>query len=148
MRAPTFSASHIETRAHLYARLEGPHLLRMTIGIVFLWFGALKLLGRSPADHIVHAMLPFIPQSMVVRVVGCYECVLGIGLIMGRFMKLTLSMFWLQVLLTLSLMVLQPKLVFQNSIPPFLTMEGEFVVKNIVLLAAGVVMVGYFERVK
>lgn len=125
------------------ARSKGPQLLRLTLGIVFLWFGGLKVTGHSPADHVVHALLPFVPKHLLVPAVGVYECILGLGLLLGLKMRLMLVMFWVQVLLTLSLVFVQPKLVFQKGVVPLLTMEGEFVIKNLVLLAAGVVLAGY-----
>src|SRR5262245_8186624 len=72
-------------------------LLRMSVGIVFLWFGALKLVpGLSPADGLIRASLPFLPLDLFIPFLGLWEMAIGIGFITGGHMRLTILLLFLQ----------------------------------------------------
>jgi len=58
-----------------------PIALRLSLGLIFLWFGVLKLAGDSPVTTLVSATLPWADPDMVVRVLGVVEVGLGIGLL-------------------------------------------------------------------
>lgn len=62
------------------------------------------------------------------------------GLLTGIALRLTLLLFWLQIAGTFLVLVLRPEVSFQRNNPLLLTMTGEFVVKNLVLIAAGLVI--------
>lgn len=128
----------------LVARMEryGETLLRFGLGIVFIWFGLLKVIGASPVAGLVTATVPWIPAGILVPGLGVFEMAVGAGLMIGRWMRVVLGLFWLQMVGTLALPVLHPEVVFQGSNPLLLTTEGEFVVKNLVLIAAGIVLGG------
>src|ERR687892_663886 len=63
-----------------------------------------------------------------------------VGLLAGRALRTVLALFWLQMLGTFLVLVIQPDVAFQRGNPLLLTVEGEFVVKNLVLLSAGMVV--------
>ena len=58
--------------------------LRLSLGLIFLWFGALKLAGDSPVVALVSATLPWGNPDVVVPLLGAVEVGLGIGLLVGR----------------------------------------------------------------
>ncbi len=123
----------------------GVLLLRISLGIVFFWFGVLKFFpGLSPAQDLATrtiSMLTFglMPPSVSVPVLATWECVIGIGLICGLFMRATLLLLFVQMLGTLMPMVFFPQEVFTH-IPFAPTLEGQYIVKNIVLISAGLVI--------
>lgn len=112
-------------------------LLRISLGVVYLWFGGLKLAGASPVADVVGRTIPFLPQRWVVRIVGVMELVIGVGLLLRVALRPTLLLFAAQLAGTFLTFVTQPERMIQGRNPLLLTTEGEFVLKNLVLLAAG-----------
>ena len=127
---------------HLTAWMDrhGVLLLRVAVGVVFIWFGALKLLpGASPATGLIVSTYPFLPERLFVSFVGCWEAVIGLGFLTGRFLRVTVALMFLQMLGAMSPIALNPAAVFAQ--PPFvLTLEGQYIFKNLVLLAAAIVV--------
>ncbi len=118
------------------ARISLP-LLRVSLGVVFVWFGALKVAGVTPVADLVAATVYWFDASWFVPLLGVFEILVGLGLVTGRLMRLVLLLFALQMIGTFLVFVIQPEVAFQNGNPVRLTVEGEFVAKNLVLLAAG-----------
>jgi putative oxidoreductase len=114
-----------------------PLLLRGSLGITFAWFGGLKLAGEPtlPAS-LIAAITPFLDPDVSVPLVGAFEVVLGAGLLLGRFLPVVLAGVALQLAGTLLVLVLRPDVAFVDGNPLRLRVEGEYVVKNLVLLAA------------
>lgn len=129
-----------------WMRRYGIPLLRVALGVVFLWFGALKLLGASPIVYIIEESYSFFPMGYFVPALGVLEVVIGVGLIFKIAMRTTLVLLWLQMLGTLSSVLFAPSLFFADGNPLLLTVEGEFLVKNLVLIAASVAVGGYALR--
>jgi putative oxidoreductase len=115
-------------------------LLRLTIGVVFVWFGALKLSGDSPVARLVADTLPFLPKGLVVPALGIFEVLLGLALLLGRRLDLVVVLLVMHLAGTFLVLVVTPEQAFSGHNPLMLTMTGEFVVKNVVLIAAGLVV--------
>jgi uncharacterized membrane protein YkgB len=119
---------------------HGIQVLRVALGIVFLWFGALKLVpGWSPAEDLVRATVPFIPGDVLLPVLAVWEMLIGLGFLFGRALRLTILLLFLQMPGTLSPIVLLPERVF-TAFPFALTLEGQYIVKNFVLIGAALVI--------
>lgn len=118
-------------------------LLRVGMGVIFLWFGALKLLGHSPVASLVRQSYPFLPFEPFFVLLGGWEVLIGCGLIGKRALRCTLGSLLLHLTGTLITLWQAPALFFLNSNPFLLTMEGEFLAKNLVLITAGLVIGGY-----
>jgi uncharacterized membrane protein YkgB len=121
------------------ARL-GPPLLRVSLGIVFVWFGMLKVVGASAVGGLVAATAPFVDASWFVPALGVIEVAIGLAFIAGRFLRLVLPVFALHVGGTLLVLLVLPEVAFEQDNPLMLSLVGEFVVKNLVLLSAGIVV--------
>jgi len=119
---------------------NGTRLLRVALGITFIWFGALKVVGRSPVADLVAQTVYWLPPAFFVPFLGWWEVVVGVGLLLGVALRLVLLLFWLQMAGTFLVLVLRPDLTFQSGNPLLLTVLGEFVIKNLVLIAAGLVI--------
>lgn len=114
-----------------------PLLLRGSLGVTFVWFGGLKLAGEPtlPAS-LIAAITPFVDPSLSVPLVGALEIALGAGLLIGRAMPLFLGAAALHLSGTFLVLLLRPDVAFVEGNPLLLSVEGEYVVKNLVLLAA------------
>ncbi len=117
-------------------RRHSPIALRLALGIVFVWFGALKLAGVSPVNELVQSTVWWLPAGMSVLVLGVVEIAIGIGLVFRLVPRLVLLLFTHQMLGTFLAFFVVPGQMFEGNLLR-LTVLGEFVVKNLVLLAAG-----------
>ena len=124
----------------------GSRILRVCLGIVFVWFGLLKVIGRSPVAELVARTVYWVPSQLFVPFLGGWEIAVGIGLLLAVALRLTLFLFWLQMAGTFLVLVVKPAIAFQGGNPLLLTTEGEFVIKNLVLIAAGLVVGGTVQR--
>lgn len=129
---------------HWMAR-HGLRFLRISLGVVFLWFGALKFFpGLSPASDLAArtiSTLSFgtVSASVSVPLLAAWESLIGIGLIFGIFMRATLFLLALQMAGTLTPLVLFPGEVF-TRVPYAPTLEGQYIIKNAVLISAAIVL--------
>ncbi|MFB7593090.1 hypothetical protein [Streptomyces sp. NPDC056169] len=119
---------------------HGLTMLRAGLGGVFVWFGVLKVIGSSPAAALVVAVLPFPAGDWFVPALGWGEVALGLWLVSGRAQAAALPVLTAHLCGTFAVLVLTPGAAFAHANPLLLTLVGEFVVKNVVLLA-GVVVV-------
>ncbi|WP_225946388.1 DoxX family membrane protein [Plantactinospora soyae] len=113
----------------------------MSLGLVFIWFGALKFTNATPVAELVANTLPFLPGDQFVPALGLFEFVLGVALIIGRWTGLVVLLMIGHLAGTFLVLVTQPEVAFLGGNPLVLTMTGEFVVKNLILIAAGLVLV-------
>ena len=121
----------------------GVPLLRITLGIIFLWFGALKVFGVSPVVELVEKTFSFLPGGPLILILGIVEVIIGIDLLFKFKLLPTLIILWIQMAGTLLALVLEPSMFFQNGNVLMLTTLGEFIIKNFVLIAASIVVGGY-----
>lgn len=119
--------------------------LRVSLGVVFLWFGALKLFpGQSPAEALVAdttriLFFGLVPERAAVAAIGAWEVAIGAGLLAGRWLRLVLALLALQMVGAFSPLVLFPLETFVR--PPLTpTLEGQYILKNVVLVAAALVL--------
>lgn len=123
----------------------GLPILRIGLGVVFLWFGVLKFFpDLSPAQELVGRTVEQLTFGMVqpnvaLPILAAWECLIGLGLIVGRWMRAVLLLLIVQMLGTLTPVVLFPGEVFLR-IPYAPTLEGQYIIKNLVLIAAALVL--------
>jgi putative oxidoreductase len=129
-----------------FVERHGVTVLRVALAAIFLWFGALKVIGRSPVAEVVQATVYFLPGEPTLHLLGCLEIAIGIGFLIPIAPRLTLLLFSIQMLGTFLTLVVLPERSFQGGNPLLLGVLGEFVVKNLVLIAAGLVVGASIRR--
>ena len=117
--------------------------LRVSLGLVFIWFGALKTFGVSPVVGIIQQTYTFLPIHLLVLILGGWETLIGICMISKRVLRCALILMCIHLTGTFLAVYLAPGHFFVQKIPFLLTADGEFVMKNIVLMAAALVIGGY-----
>ena len=144
----TSAAAHFNTvdaRITRWMARHGVALLRISLGVVFLWFGGLKFFpGMSPAQGLAARTIELLSFGLVqpavsIPVLAAWECLIGIGLLTGRFLRATLFLLAAQMLGTLTPLFLFPSEVF-TRIPYAPTLEGQYIIKNAVLISAAIVL--------
>lgn len=119
---------------------HGITFLRISMGIVFIWFGALKLVpDLSPAEGLIRETVPLVPMSIFIPFLAIWEIAIGLGFVTGRFMRTTILLLFLQMPGTISPIVLNPDAVWE-IFPYGLTLEGQYIVKNLIIISAALVI--------
>ncbi len=124
---------------------HGVTFVRASLGVIFLWFGALKLVpGLSPAEDLAGRTILALTHGLVqpsvsVPVLGVWESLIGIGLLTGRALRPTLVLLFLQMSGTVTPLVLFPSEVFVHE-PFVLTFVGQYIIKNVVLISGAMVV--------
>lgn len=120
-------------------------LLRVGLGLVFFWFGVLKFVpGLSPAQALATRtieLLTFgmIPPAAALLILAAWETLIGLGLISGRFLRTTILLLLMQMAGTITPLFLFPGETF-TVVPIAPTLEGQYIIKNIVLIGAALVI--------
>jgi putative oxidoreductase len=135
-------ASATGWRATEWLARHSVDLLRLSLGAVFLGFGVLKFVpGLSPAAGLAGAAfaeltLGLVPAEVGVYVVAALETAIGLSLLTGRLLRLGLALLGMAMVGILSPLVLLPEVLFRGALyAP--TLAGQYVLKDVVLLAAG-----------
>ena len=129
----------------LFMGRYGILFLRISLGIIFFWFGFLKFFpGLSPADQIATKTitvltLGFVKPNISIIILAIWETLIGLGLITGKFLRVTLLLLFAQMLGTLTPLLLFPAETF-TQFPYAPTLEGQYIIKNLVLISAGLVV--------
>lgn len=124
---------------------SGVPVVRLSLAVVFLWFGALKFIpGMSPAEDLAARTIEQLSGGAVgpalsVPVLAAWECLIGLGLLTGRFLRGTLLLLGLQMIGALTPLLLFPAETF-TRFPYQPTLEGQYIIKNVVLIAAAMVV--------
>ena len=126
--------------AHLPQRSTALTVLRICLATVYLWFGGLKLAGVSSVTTLVQATLPWPAPGWLVPAMGALEIAIGAAFLLGRRLLVVLPLFVAHMAATFTVLVMAPQLAFSHGDPVMLTFTGEFVVKNLVLLPAGILV--------
>jgi len=134
----------VEKHLTTYLRRYSVPLLRCAIGVVFIWFGALKIDDASPVSDFVAKTLPWFGR-WVVPALGIFEMALGVAMIVGRYLTIVCVALTCHLVGTFLALVMQPNVTFQHGNPFLLTTEGEFVIKNLVFIAAGLVIAARYQ---
>ena len=135
----------VDRKVTRWMATNGVTLLRWSIGVIFIWFGALKLVpGLSPADQIATETTMWLTFGLVSEDVArlslaFLEMTIGIGLVAGRFLRLTILLLFAQMAGTMTPLVLFPDQIW-TTFPFALTLEGQYILKNFVLISAGFVI--------
>jgi len=120
-------------------------LLRISLGIVFFWFGVLKFFpDASPAQDLATRTIEvltfgLVKQNLSMPILAAWECIIGLGLITGRFMRIILLLLFVQMAGTITPLVLFPTEAWLHF-PYAPTLEGQYIIKNLVLISAGLVI--------
>jgi uncharacterized membrane protein YkgB len=116
-------------------------VLAISIGIVYFWFGILKFFpGVSPAEHlasetIFYLTFGLIPANVSIILLAVWEIIIGFLFIFGPLNRVVILLTLVHMVFTFSPLILFPELSF-NSYPFSLTLVGQYIIKNIIIVSA------------
>lgn len=119
---------------------HGVRVLRIALAIVFFWFGLLKVLGTSPAAHLIERTVVWFDPDVFIPVLGWWEMLIGALLLFRPLIRAALLLLFLQMPGTVLPLILLPEVCFTEF--PGLTLEGQYIIKNVVLVGAAIVVGG------
>lgn len=116
-------------------------LMRFSIALIFIWFGLLKPLGMSPEEELIKRTVYWVSPQVFLPVLGWWEVAVGLCLLYRPLIRIALLLLLLQLPGTMLPLILLPEICFTQ--PPFgLSLEGQYIVKNIFLVSAAFMIGG------
>ena len=118
----------------------GITLLRYSIGIIYIWFGILKPFGLSPAQELVeNTVYWFNNPADFVPILGWWEVIIGVTMCIKPLIRFSIFLLFIQLPGTFLPLVLLPEVCFTNF--PFgSTTEGQYIIKNLIVISAALVV--------
>ncbi|MBI2551244.1 hypothetical protein HYV73_02755 [Candidatus Uhrbacteria bacterium] len=144
---PVVSLDHSVIRT---ARHWAPLAARLSLAIVYAWFGSLKVLSLSPASPLVLALLaktlPFLPPGSFLIWFGLFEVLIGMLFLFPTLIRPTIGLMVLHMGMTVLPLLLLPSIAWDSFMVP--TLEGQYMLKNLVLIALAISMVARTKPLK
>ena len=129
-----------------YMSTYGILLLRYSLAMVFIWFGLLKPLGISPAQELVeNTVYWFDDKATFVNFLGWWEVVIGFTMCVRPLIRISIFLLFLQMPGTFLPLVLLPEVCF-TDFPYGLTLEGQYIVKNLIIISSALVIGGTVRK--
>jgi uncharacterized membrane protein YkgB len=136
----------VDRRIAAFMRRWSLLALRVSLAVIFVWFGILKPLGLSPADPLVRATvgwMPFLTTDGWVAAIGWWEVAIGITFLFQRTVRIAIALLALQMGGTFLPLILLPEVTFQPGRVPYApTIEGQYIIKNLLIISAALVIGG------
>lgn len=127
----------------IFRRISLP-LARFALFVVFFWFGILKIIGTSPANPMVmdlmNATLPFMTWEVFIVLFSVYEMIIGITFLIPRLERLAFVLLIPHMIMTVLPLIFLQSMTWQGFLTP--TLEGQYIIKNLVIIALAVGIVG------
>lgn len=130
-----------EKRLSQFLQKKAPRLLCFAYALIYLWYGILKVAGISPVEELVERATSWIFTHEFVVTLGIWEICIGLFLICPRLRRWGLWLLFLQFPGTFMPLITNPEDCF-TLIPFGLTLEGQYIFKNLILFSGGLVLIG------
>lgn len=114
-------------------------LMRISLALIFIWFGLLKPLGMSPEEELIRRTVYFFPPDIVLNTLGVWEVAIGLGLLYTPLLRVALLLLFLELPGTFLPLLILPDICF-HSIPFGLSLEGQYIVKNLFFISSAFVI--------
>ena len=118
----------------------GLPLLRYSLAVIFIWFGALKVWGVSPAQELVTNTVYWFDPSWFVPLLGWWEVIIGLCFLFKPLIREGIFLLAFQMIGTFLPLILLPNVVYGDIPLLTLTLEGQYIIENIIIIAAAIVI--------
>ena len=127
------------------------YLIRIPLFIIFFWFGVLKVLKMSPATELIIDTvfwMPLLSAENWVVIIGYWEMAIGLCFLNKKTTLIAVILMFLQMSGTFLPLVILPEITFQNSNPFLPTLEGQYIIKNIIIITAALIIGRSYLKIK
>jgi uncharacterized membrane protein YkgB len=142
----TFDFEKTDELIYSFMRRWGIIALRVSLGIIFVWFGILKPLGISAAIPLVKATTSWMPvfgPDGWVNIIGWWEVAIGVCFLIQKTLRIAIALLAMQMFGTFLPLFILPDVTFQAGMAPFApTLEGQYIFKNLMIISAALVIGG------
>ncbi|MBW3671823.1 MAG: hypothetical protein KY432_09155 [Acidobacteria bacterium] len=136
----------LDVRIATFMQNWGVPALRVSLAVIFVWFGILKPLGLSPAGDLVKSTvgwMPLLSPEQWLSVIGWWEVAIGLTFLHRSTIRIAIALLAMQMVGTFLPLVLLPEVTFQSGRIPYApTIEGQYIIKNLVIISAAMVIGG------
>ena len=137
---------HIDKFISLTMKTYGVLFLRYSIGLIFIWFGLLKPLGMSPAQELVtNTVYWFDDKIAFVKFLGWWEVAIGLTMCFKPLIRISIFLLFIQMPGTFLPLILLPEVCF-TDFPFGLTLEGQYIFKNLLIISSALVIGGTLSK--
>lgn len=141
------SISHIDHEIiHFFRRISIP-LARISLFIIYFWFGILKVFSLSPATTLVFALyqqtVPFIPFHPFYIALALFECLIGLLFLIKGAERIVIPLLFAHFIITVLPLFMVPHMIWMHWFAP--TLEGQYIIKNLALIAAGIAIAAHLH---
>ena len=129
----------------MYKFNTNDYLVRIPLFVIFFWFGFLKIINLSPAQNLVIDTvywMPFFEAESWTIIIGYWEVLIAILFLFKRTTLVAMLLLLLQMTGTFLPLIILPEVTFQNSNPFLPTLEGQYIIKNIIIITAALIIGG------
>lgn len=141
------NVAHIFLILNMYRFNTNDYLIRIPLFVIFFWFGLLKVIELSPAQGLIIDTvywMPFLSPEDWVIVIGYWEMLIGLFFLTKKTTFYAMLLLFLQMSGTFMPLVLLPSVTFQNSNVLLPTLEGQYIIKNIIIITSAIVVGRYY----
>ena len=140
-------ADGIEKKIFTAFYVHGHKIHRLSLGLIFIWFGLLKPFGEKTTTSLLAHTIYFFPPEFILPILGWWEVAIGICLIYKPLVKLSIILQFIRIPGTILAFFIHPQVCFVQ-IPYVPSPEGQYLIKDIVILIAGIAIAGtvYSEK--
>ncbi len=115
-------------------------IARVSLFVVYFYFGALKLAGESPASPLALALtektIGAASFDMAFKLLALYECIIGLLFLIPKATRIVVPMLLVHLGIVFSPLLLVPNLAWAKPFVP--TLEGQYIIKNVLIVAVGI----------
>lgn len=130
---------HVDKEVTDWLKHHGYYFLKYSLALVFIWFGILKPLGLSSANDLVMKTVYFVDPSWFVPFLGWWEVAIGICILFRPLLRVGLFLMAMQMIGTFLPLILLPEVIY-IKFPFVMTLEGQYIIKNLILIGAGMIV--------
>ena len=131
------SFHELDDRFISFARRYYQIIARLSLFVIFFYFGFLKLVGLSPADDLALGFAAKMGMGGVAMelfyVLAFVECVIGIMMLFPKLTRIAILVMALHMILVSSPLLLYPEATWSMAFVP--NLEGQYIIKNAALVA-------------
>lgn len=129
----------------MYKFNTNDYLIRIPLFIIFFWFGFLKIINLSPAQNLVIDTvywMPFFKAEIWTIIIGYWEVLIAVFFLFKKTTFIAMILLLLQMTGTFLPLIILPEVTFQGSNPLLPTLEGQYIIKNIIIITAALIIGG------